>query len=53
MALWLGEASGVDKSTVVKAKNAALRAKPTFPSGAAAERKVIPWSCIEARLGKK
>lgn len=53
MALWLAEASGIDKATVVRAKNAALRARPTFPSGAAAVRKVIPWSCVEAKLKDK
>jgi len=50
MALWLGEASGVEKAAVVKAKNAALRAKPSFPSQSAAIRKVIPWTAIEANL---
>jgi len=51
MALWLGEVSGIDRATIIRAKNAALHAKPTFPSGAAAVRKVIPWSSIEAKLG--
>jgi hypothetical protein len=50
MALWLGEASGVDKETVVKAKNAALHAKSSFASQSAAIRKVIPWVDIEAKL---
>ena len=53
MALWLGEASGVDKETVVKAKNAALRAKSSFASQSAAIRKVIPWADIEAKLKNK
>jgi hypothetical protein len=50
MVLWLGEASGIDDATVIKAKNAALRAKPVFSSQAAAIRKVIPWGDIEAKL---
>ena len=50
MALWLCETAGIDTATVVKAKNAALRAKPSFPSQSAAIRKVIPWNGIEAKL---
>jgi hypothetical protein len=53
MALWLGEASGLDRATIVKAKNAALRAQPRFPSQSSAIRRVIPWSCVEAKLKDK
>lgn len=51
MVLWLAEASGVPKSTVAKAKRAALSAKPSFPAQCAAIRKVIPWELIKLRLG--
>ena len=50
MVLWLGEASGIEMQTLVKAKNAALRASPSFPSQSAAIRRVIPWTDIEAKL---
>lgn len=52
MVLWLGEASGVSRATVVKAKKAALSASPVFAAQSAAIRKIIPWQLIEARLGK-
>lgn len=50
MVLWVGEASGIDKAIVTKAKNSALRAMPTFPSQSAAIRKLIPWTLIEMTL---
>ena len=50
MVLWLGEASGLPKATVVDAKNAALAAAPSLGGMAAAIRKVIPWHLIDARL---
>jgi hypothetical protein len=50
MVLWLGEASGVPKATVVKAKQAALAASPSLAAQSAAVRKIIPWRLIEARL---
>lgn len=50
MVLWLGEASGLPKTKVREAKNAALAAKPSLASQAAAIRKVILWMLIEAQL---
>jgi hypothetical protein len=52
MVLWLGEASGVRKATVIKAKRAALSAKAYFPAQCAAIRKIIPWELIKVRLDK-
>jgi hypothetical protein len=52
MVLWLGEASGVPRTTVVKPKQAALSASPVFAAQSAAIRRVIPWGLNEARLGK-
>jgi hypothetical protein len=52
MVLWLGEASGVAKKDVAKAKRAALRAKNNMGSQCSAIRKVIPWASIEAQLQK-
>ncbi len=46
MLLWFCEASGVPADTVRLAKDAALSAKRTYPSHAAAIRKVIPWQMI-------
>lgn len=50
MVLWLSEASGVPKATVRQAKDAALSAKSSLASQAAAIRKIIPWTLIEVRL---
>jgi hypothetical protein len=50
MVLWLGEASGVDKKTVEKARRAALRAKGSMGPQCKAIRQIIPWSVIESRL---
>ncbi len=52
MVLWLGEASGVPRANLIKAKQAALSAKPHLPTQTAAIRKIIPWNMIEDRLGK-
>jgi hypothetical protein len=51
MVLWLGEASGVSKKIVGKAKRAALRTHH-MGSQCSAIRKIIPWVLIEARLKK-
>ena len=53
MVLWLSEASGVDKSLVIAAKRAALKAAASLPSKSAAIRKVVPWAIIEAALNSK
>ena len=53
MVLWLGEASGVDKSLVNAAKQAALKAPASLPSKSAAIRQVIPWLIIEIALKSK
>jgi len=50
MVLWLGEASGVPAAKVRAAKRAALAAKPSLSSKAAAIRRVIPWASIEVAL---
>jgi hypothetical protein len=52
MVLWLGEASGVTKAKIVKAKQAAESARSTLPSQSAAIRRIIPWKIIEDRLDK-
>jgi len=53
MVLWLGEAAGIPKSIVEKAKRSALRAGPHFPAQCGAIRKIISWQMIEVLLGKK
>jgi hypothetical protein len=50
MVLWLGEATGITKSTIVKARYAALSGRPHLPSQCAAIRQLIPWDAIEAQL---
>ena len=50
MVLWLGEAFGISKTKVSKAKSAALSAGSALSSQCAAIRKVIPWRMIEALL---
>jgi hypothetical protein len=52
MLLWLGEASGINRTAIGKAKNAALRAKPHFASQCAAIRQILPWSTVEAELNR-
>jgi hypothetical protein len=47
MVLWLGEASGVDKSLVLQAKRAALAASRPLQVKCASIRKIVPWSKIE------
>jgi len=53
MLLWLGEASGVQRTKVLEAKQAALSAGSSLPALSAAIRKIIPWEQIEARLEKQ
>ena len=52
MVLWLGEALGVSKERVAKAKSAALGSGSALGSQCAAIRKIIPWEMIESRLGE-
>jgi len=52
MLLWLGEASGVQRTKVLEAKRAALSAGASLPALSAAIRRVIPWQTIETRLTK-
>jgi hypothetical protein len=53
MVLWLGEASGIPKRTVVEAKQGALSALPSNAAQCAVIRKIIPWEAIEVLLGKR
>ena len=50
MLLWLPEAAGVSKATVLSAKKSALSVKQTFPSQCAAIREIIPWKMVENAL---
>jgi hypothetical protein len=50
--LWLGEAAGVPKARVIKAKQAALAAASVLAAQSAAIRRTIPWALIEKRLNK-
>lgn len=50
MALWLGEAAGVDAQIVKRARTAAAKADGTFASKCAIIRRHIPWAEIEMRL---
>lgn len=50
MVLWLGEASGVNTSLIMRAKKAALEASRSLQGKCAAIRKVVPWSKIEELL---
>jgi hypothetical protein len=52
MVLWLGEASGVQRTKILEAKRAALSAPASLPALSAAIRKTIPWEQIESRLKK-
>ncbi len=51
MVLWLGEASGVPRSKVLRAKADALKAGPSLMKQAKAIRAEIPWNEIASRLG--
>lgn len=53
MVLWLGEASGIPKASVAKAKQAALSSGPQLQAQSAAIRRIIPWELIEVRLDKR
>ncbi len=53
MVLWLGEASGIPKPNIAKAKRLALSAKPSLPSQSAAVREIIPWEMIEGSLDRR
>jgi hypothetical protein len=50
MLLWLAEASGIPKATVVNAKKSALGSSDYLAAQCAAIRKIIPWKMIEVRL---
>lgn len=50
MALWLGEAAGVDKRLVATAARLAKRNSGTFSSMCATIRSIIPWEAIEHML---
>jgi hypothetical protein len=52
MVLWLGEASGVQKTKVLEAKRVALSAGMSLPALSAAIRRIIPWETIEPCLKK-
>lgn len=52
MVLWLGEASGLPKTRIAEAKQAALSARPHVARQCSAIRKLIPWEMIEIRLNK-
>jgi hypothetical protein len=53
MVLWLGEASGFQRTKVLEAKRAALSAGASLPALSSAIRKTIPWEKIESRLKKQ
>jgi hypothetical protein len=53
MVLWLGEASGIPKRTVIQAKQGALSALPSNAAQCAVIRKIIPWEVIEVLIGKR
>lgn len=50
MVLWLGEAAGVPRETVARAKQAALAAGPYTAAQCATIRRIITWEMIQARL---
>lgn len=52
MVLWLGEASGVPKASVAKAKQAALSSN-SLQAQSAAIRRIISWEMIETRLTRR
>lgn len=53
MVLWLGEAAGVPRPFVMKAKRLALAARRSLPSKSSAIRGVVPWAMIESKLSKR
>lgn len=50
MVLWLGEVSGLKKSEIRRAMDAALGAPRNLGSQSAAIRRIIPWKRIEFQL---
>jgi hypothetical protein len=46
MALWLGEASGIDERLVAKATKLVQQSSGTFSARSATIRSVIPWDVI-------
>lgn len=50
MALWLGEASGVDERLVARAANLVRQSSGTFSAKCAAIRRLIAWDMIEGLL---
>lgn len=48
--LWLAEAVGVPRAQLLEAKSAVMAVKGHDARQAAALRKIIPWSEVEARL---
>jgi hypothetical protein len=50
MLLWLVEAGGVSKSSVLAAQRAALQGPPSLQSMSAAIRRVIPFAAVAAIL---
>jgi hypothetical protein len=50
MLLWLGEASGIPKNVVLRAKRATVLSRRNFTSQSAAIRSVISWDMIEPYL---
>jgi hypothetical protein len=50
MVLWLGEASGVPKHKVKRARDAALASGRYYAAQSSAIRRIITWSEIELRL---
>ena len=53
MLIWLAEASGVPRSTVLAAESAALAAKDNLGSKSAAIRRIIPFQMIDERLRRR
>lgn len=49
MLLWLGEASGVNRTKIISAKKACLKLR-TFSSQCGAIRKHVPWDLVAAKL---
>jgi hypothetical protein len=50
MLLWLAEATGVRRATVLAAKRSALATGRTRGAHCARIRKVIPWQIVEAQI---
>jgi len=53
MVLWLGEAAGISRMKVQRAKHAALSAGHRLSAQSAAIRRVIPWTEVEAVLTRR